>query len=148
MWRNGRRNGLKIRWPERAVRVRVPPSAGGRFAFGVQTRSHRQSEQVHCPSFRLELFSSKLQLNCGGRMRLRGSVGLSFSSLVRPPSPYLHSFLMGDPIDRESSHFITIRQTKLFFDVCSMGLDSLNAEVQILCHRFRALSFPQHGQNL
>jgi hypothetical protein len=27
MWRNGRRNGLKIRWPERAVRVRVPPSA-------------------------------------------------------------------------------------------------------------------------
>ena len=28
MWRNGRRNGLKIRWPERAVRVRVPPSAG------------------------------------------------------------------------------------------------------------------------
>ena len=26
-WRNGRRNGLKIRWPERAVGVRLPPPA-------------------------------------------------------------------------------------------------------------------------
>ena len=28
MWRNGRRNGLKIRFRESEVRVRVPPSAG------------------------------------------------------------------------------------------------------------------------
>jgi hypothetical protein len=34
MWRNGRRNGLKIRWTERSVRVRVPPSAD-RYKFQV-----------------------------------------------------------------------------------------------------------------
>jgi hypothetical protein len=33
-----------------------------RFAFSAQTRSPvRQSEQVHCPSLRLELLSSTLQ---------------------------------------------------------------------------------------
>ncbi len=63
-------------------------------------------------------------------------------------SSILHSFLMGDPIDRETSHFIAIGQTKLFFDVCSMGFDGLNAETQIMSHRFRAMSFPQHSQNL
>ncbi len=50
-WRNGRRRGLKNRWRETSVRVRVPPSAPN---IRIKTRKTRD-RQMSCPRPRLVL---------------------------------------------------------------------------------------------
>jgi hypothetical protein len=50
--------------------------------------------------------------------------------------------LVGYPIDGKADHFVRIRKTELFFDVCPMCLDGFDAEIDLFRDGTSAMSAP------
>ena len=82
MWRNGRRNGLKIRYPERGVRVRVPPSAPPGSQSGREPRLTVPPSRASATAFSFHNPACELGEGATFYMRLRACAAAYIAALM------------------------------------------------------------------